>query len=328
MPASRNVGRRAGYAAAITGGLAALALTNHLMARKAEARYPPRGRFVKVGGVRLHYLEAGEGPAVVLVHGVGVMAEDFALSGLLESQARNGRVIAFDRPGYGYSERPRGRSFTARDQARLLLDAMTALGVERAFVVGHSWGTFVAAHMALFAPDRVTGLALVSGYYRPTPRLDSVALAGPGLPVVGDVQRFTLAPPTARLLTPAILKHLFAPAPVAGRFRREFPIPLTLRPSQLRASAADAGRMVPEAKVLQHLLPGLATPTLVMAGAGDRLIDPAHQSQWAALQAPDATYVSLPGAGHMAHYSADLRLQAEIQGFRARVDAGRTLSAA
>ena len=77
-----------------------------------ERRNPPQGRFIDLDGVRLHYLEQGEGPSVVLLHGNVVTAEDFAYSGILDRAAERHRVIAFDRPGMGYSDRPNGRQLS------------------------------------------------------------------------------------------------------------------------------------------------------------------------------------------------------------------------
>src|SRR4051812_27153172 len=93
----------AGTAAAL--GVAAL--FNNLQTRRAERNYPPIGRFLDVDGVRLHYVEQGRGAPVVLIHGNGTMLQDYTTSGLIERLAGRHRVIVFDRPGYGYSSRPR-----------------------------------------------------------------------------------------------------------------------------------------------------------------------------------------------------------------------------
>ena len=104
--------------AATAASLAAMTAYNIYRARKAEREHPPTGRFVTVDGVRLHYIEKGEGPPVVLLHGNVVTAEDFRTSGVLELLARRHRVIAFDRPGFGYSDRPHGSAWSARCAGR------------------------------------------------------------------------------------------------------------------------------------------------------------------------------------------------------------------
>jgi pimeloyl-ACP methyl ester carboxylesterase len=317
MPTARRSSgrRRVALWSSLAVAAGAAAVAHHLLARRSEARHPPRGAFVTVGGVRLHFLEKGSGPAVVLLHGNGVSAEDFRASGLLAALAETHRVIAFDRPGYGYSERPRRHVWTAQAQARLLLRAMAVLGVERPLVVGHSWGSLVAANIALEAPQEISGLVLMSGYYRPTIRPDVPFLAGPAVPVVGDLMRFTVSPVAARLLTPAVLKQLFSPAPVSERFKSDYPIRLSWRPSQLRASAAESMLMGWAAAKLKRRLPRLATPTLILAGRGDKLISFSHQSEWLAGVLADNQFVALEGVGHMLHYTAPDEVAAAIERF-------------
>ncbi|WP_223861852.1 alpha/beta fold hydrolase, partial [Geminicoccus harenae] len=144
--------------AASAAALAMAALYNIYRSRQVERQHPPAGRFIDVDGVRLHYLERGEGTPVVLLHGNVVTAEDWILSGVFERLAERHRVIAFDRPGYGYSARPQGSPWTAAAQADLLGRALTCLGIEHPIVVGHSWGTNVALALALAEPTAVRGL--------------------------------------------------------------------------------------------------------------------------------------------------------------------------
>lgn len=92
---------------AVTISLVAMAAVNRYLARKAEEKNPPTGRFIDIDGVRLHYVERGAGDPIVLLHGNGSMVQDFECSGLIDLAAREYRVIAFDRPGFGHSERPR-----------------------------------------------------------------------------------------------------------------------------------------------------------------------------------------------------------------------------
>jgi hypothetical protein len=82
-------------AAATVGALAMLALINHRLARKAERDNPPAGHFLEVNGVKLHYVERGSGPPLVLLHGNFSMVQDFESSGLIDLAARSHRVIAF-----------------------------------------------------------------------------------------------------------------------------------------------------------------------------------------------------------------------------------------
>ena len=106
----------------VAAALAGAALYNRSQARRAERENPPVGRFLRVDGVRLHYLDEGPDetsrtrgavrPPVVLLHGNTVTLDDWVVSGVFGLAARSRRVVAFDRPGFGYSERPRDRAWT------------------------------------------------------------------------------------------------------------------------------------------------------------------------------------------------------------------------
>jgi len=95
--ASRHVAAGAAVVAAV---LAISALVNRVIAKKAERDNPPTGKFVDIGGVRLHYIERGQGEPLLLLHGNGSMIQDFLSSGLVDKAAERYRVIVFDRPGF------------------------------------------------------------------------------------------------------------------------------------------------------------------------------------------------------------------------------------
>jgi pimeloyl-ACP methyl ester carboxylesterase len=202
---------------------AALAAAVYFAARTTERRNPPIGKFLDVSGVRLHYIERGSGPVLVLLHGNAVMLQDFISSGVLDAAAANHRVIAFDRPGFGYSTRPRTTIWTPIAQARLLHDALRQLGVESAVVVGHSWGTLVAVALGLNHQQMVKSLILLSGFYFPRFRLDVLLASPPAIPIIGDVLRYTVSPILGALLLPVTLRMMFGPPEVPRRFKSSFP---------------------------------------------------------------------------------------------------------
>lgn len=302
-------GRARGWIAGAAGiaALAGSAWYNQAHKRRAESNHPPVGKFVEVDGVRLHYVDRGSGPVVLLLHGNGVTLQDFEASGVLGLAARNHRVLAFDRPGFGYSARPRTRVWTPAAQARLIAAALRKLDAGPAVVVGHSWGTLVALAMALDAPAAVRGLVLLSGYYYATARPDVWPLSTPAIPLLGDVMANTVSPLAGRLIGPAAIKASFSPAPVPAKFA-DFPLALTLRPSQVRATAADTALMVPAALELSSRYGELAVPTIVMAGEGDEI---AHFSPHAERFAREVRYVELrkvPDQGHLFHYAMPMQV--------------------
>ncbi len=176
-----------------------------------EAEDPAAGRFITVDGTRLHYIDRGTGTPVVLLHGNGSMIGDFVSSGITERLGPGHRVITFDRPGFGYSERPSGQTWGPFEQAKLLSRAFSLLEIEQPIVVGHSWGTLVALALALEAPEKVAGLVLLSGYYYPIPHAHSSGLAASAFPMADAIIQQTIMPFVLHLMVPGAVRRVFAP---------------------------------------------------------------------------------------------------------------------
>lgn len=261
----------------------------------------PPTRVIEVGGVQLRYAERGQGePAVVLLHGNGAMIEDFALSGVLDRAAVHHRTVVFDRPGFRDSQRPRDRTWTPQAQAALLVEVFARLEIERPVIVGHSWGTLVALALATEHPEAVGGLVLISGYYYPTGRADlavSAALAAPlATPVLGDVLRHTVMPLVQPAAEQALVEQMFAPVPAPECFAAEFPFAQILQPRQQRASAEETTLLEPSAAAFAPRYQDLrGLPVVIVAGADDRLIDPARQSERLHQELPGSLLVVVPG---------------------------------
>jgi pimeloyl-ACP methyl ester carboxylesterase len=276
---------------------------NRHLAKNAENDNPPVGQFLEVNGVRLHYVERGSGTPLVLLHGNGSMIQDFESSGLIDLAAKNYRVIVFDRPGFGHSDRPRNVVWTPAAQADLINSALHRLGVSHAIVLGHSWGASVAVALALKYPKLVQGLVLASGYYYPTLRPDVVALSAPAVPLVGDILGHTLSPIISRVMWPLLMAKIFGPRSVPKKFEG-FPKEMALRPSQIRASAAETALMIPDAFHFRDQYVNLKMPVVIVAGDEDRLIDIDAQSTRLHRDVPQSRFHRVPGTGHMIHQTA------------------------
>ena len=304
--ASKPQGHHGWLAPALVGTAAALgaaALYTAKKTRDAERQHPPIGRFLNVDGVRLHYIERGTGEPLVLIHGNGTLIQDFTVNGLVDRLSERYRVIVIERPGYGYSERPR-HLWTPRAHATLYEHALHQLGVEQAIVLGHSWGTMVAVSLALQAPTLVRSLVLLSGYYFPTARMDVVLSSPNAIPGIGDALRHTVSPPLAQLMLPGGIRAMFAPASVPERFDRLFPKELMVRPIQLRASAEDAALMTPSVMELQEHYRELKLPVVILTGGDDQIADVDRQSKRLHEEIPQSELTVLPGLGHMVHHLA------------------------
>lgn len=283
---------------------AATAAWVKVQARRAEREHPPAGQFVDIDGVRLHYVERGEGPVVVLLHGNMVSLSDFEASGLIDRLAQSHRVIAFDRPGFGHSTRLRDRLWTPAAQADLLQAALLHLGVKRPLVVGHSMGTVVALALALAHPDDVSGLVLLGGYYYPSARLDALMTAPVALPVIGDVMRYTVTAVSARLLIERSVEAMFAPNEVPESFFPTLSREMMLRPVQLRANAEDAAFMIPAAAANRARYLSLRMPVTIVAGEADKVVDPQDQAVRLHQEVTHSELLLLPEVGHMVHHVA------------------------
>lgn len=297
--------------AAAAGLLAATAVVNRQLAQKAQRDNPPKGHFIEVDGVRLHYVERGKGRPLVLFHGNGSMIQDFESSGLIDLAAKNYRVIVFDRPGFGHTSRPRDVVWTPEAQADLFANALDRLNVQQAIVLGHSWGASVAVALAIKRPALVEALVLASGYYFPTARTDVLALSVPAIPGLGDIFSFTISPVVSRLMWPALLRKMFGPRSVPEKFAG-FPKEMAVRPSQIRASAAETALMVPAAFSSAKTYADLAMPIIIIAGEEDRLIDIDEQSARLHDEVKQSKMHRIAGAGHMVQQSATGDLMAAI----------------
>ena len=143
--------------------------------------------FTIIDGVQIHYQEAGDenAPAMILIH--GFISSNLVWNEVFLPLAQAGfRVIAPDLPGYGYSDKPRDGAYTIAAQARAVLGLMDRLGIEKATIVGASYGGAVAALLALDCPERVARLVLVGAVSNDAPK-KKLLLRLASVPVLGDI---------------------------------------------------------------------------------------------------------------------------------------------
>jgi pimeloyl-ACP methyl ester carboxylesterase len=169
----------------------------------------------------------------------------------------------------------------------------------------------VALALALNHPHTASGLLLLSGYYYGTIRPDIVPASLPAVPVAGDLMAMTISPVAALLTGPVALKASFAPAPISDKMA-DFPVGLTLRPSQIRASAAEGALMVPAALLLSPRYHELALPVIIMAGDGDLVTFAGKHAERLARDIQGADLRLVRGQGHFLHYAVPEQVTAAI----------------
>ena len=282
--------------------LAATAAWVAYRANRAEHNDPQSGTFMDVDGTRIHYVDRGSGPVIVLLHGNALRLEDFVAAGMIDRLAKDHRVIAFDRPGFGHSDRPRMRVWTPDAQAELLQKALKRLGVSSAVIMGHSWGTLVAIALTLREQTVVRRLVLISGYYFPDARFDVLLAAPAAIPGIGDVMRYTVSAIFARLTLGRSIKAMFYPKPVPPRFLPVLSREMLVRPLQLRADAEDAAFMIPAARALSQRYTEITVPVVIFAGEDDKVVSPDKHARKLHARLSGSELRVIPGEGHMVHY--------------------------
>lgn len=286
--------------------------------------YPPLGAFVEVEGLDIHYVEAGEGPAVILIHGASGNLRDWTFSMVDRLKGRY-RVIAFDRPGFGYSERPAEGGHIPATQARILSEAARALGVGRALVVGHSWGGAVAAAWGLDHPEQAAGVAIIAGATYPWDgdagllyRLGDNAITG-GL--IGAIARGYIGDDNRD----EVIAGIFAPQPAPDGYADYIGIELAVRPATFDANSADLNRLNDVLKEQSKRYPGLAMPIEIVHGTDDDTVYANLHGKALERDAQDAALTLLDGIGHMPHHVAQDEVVAAIDRLAARVFGSETV---
>ncbi|CUH88785.1 putative carboxylesterase nap [Phaeobacter sp. CECT 5382] len=280
--------------------LGAAHIKTRKLAREAAALVPPTGQFCDTARGRIHYIDIGPRDAqpLVMIHGLSGQLQHFtyALTGRL---AQDYRIIALDRPGCGYSTRPSDSMARLPEQAQALLDCLDQLGIANPLLVGHSLGGAVALAMALQAPEKIRGLALLAPLTHPSPQ---GADAFKGLIVHSSLMRHlmaqTVAVPTAQRTAASVLNQIFAPELCPDDFLIKAGGALGLRPQSFVAASADASFLYPAidqqaARYAQEL----KTPGRVLFGDADAILD--AKAQGHVMEAFGLPCQIVPGRGHM-----------------------------
>jgi pimeloyl-ACP methyl ester carboxylesterase len=184
------------YLLAGASGVIAGAVATRLLTRPRDVNWrdsldfiynPEYSWFTHVDGARIHYQEAGDesAPVLILIH--GFISSNLLWSHTLRPLANAGfRVIAPDLPGYGYSDKPRYARYTIDEQANAVKRLMDRLGIGTATIVGASYGGAIAATLALDYPERVEKLILVGAVSNDEAK-KKLLLRISRFPIVGDV---------------------------------------------------------------------------------------------------------------------------------------------
>ena len=288
---------------------------------RIEKAYAPAGRFIDVGGGRLHIVELGHdnAPAVVLLHGASANLQDMRFS-LGDGLSAHYHVILVDRPGHGWSDRPDGaRDAAPGQQAKLIHVALDRIGVRRAILVAHSWSGALALAYALAYPREVAGLVLLAPLAYPQQRtvawysnLISALLAQSGQiaesPVMGPLFTRTLLYPVGKLLLRLAVRSAFAPQRPPPDYIAKTAEELLLRPSNFIANGQDIALIDGYLKAQAPKYARIDAPTAIITGDSDAVLSADANAKRLVKVLPHAGLTVLPGVGHMVQYAAPDRV--------------------
>jgi pimeloyl-ACP methyl ester carboxylesterase len=286
------------------------------LAATSEDTAPGRLRFrtISTPRARLSIMDAGTGPPILAMHGLGGTKGSFLPTVAALADRDRFRVIAVDLPGFGDSDKPLGAAYDAHYFAQVAVDLLDALGLERAHLIGNSLGGRVALEIALRHPDRVGRLALLApslAWRRPRPGLSLVRLTRPELGLVQLAPRRAVRAVVHRLIPGADEGWT---AVGVDEFLRVY-----LTPSGRAAFYAAARQIYIDKPHGEEgfwtRLPALETDALFVWGRRDRLV-PIAFARHIADALPRARHLELD-CGHVPQVESPKQTHAAIDAFLA-----------
>jgi pimeloyl-ACP methyl ester carboxylesterase len=278
--------------------LGGLVIFTAITARRVETALPPRGQFIEVSRARIHYLDKGTGPPIVILHGLGGQMGNFTYA-LLERLTDEFRVILMDRPGSGYSTRAPGATGRLTEQAATVAGFIRRFGLERPLLVGHSLGGAIALGVALDHPEAVKGLALIAPLTH-VPK--DVPTPFRAMDIKSDFLRWliawTVATPIGIRRGKAILDAIFSPEPAPIDFATRAGGILGLRPWSFYNTSSDMRAVNMDLWKMAGRYSSLQVPVRILYGTSDEVLS--HQVQGEAMKAKSSMVsLELVAGGHM-----------------------------
>ncbi|MDV7142453.1 alpha/beta hydrolase [Tropicimonas sp. TH_r6] len=269
-----------------------------------SSQFVPAGRFLEVDGKRVHAHVYGDGPDVILIHGASVNAQDFTFGFVDRLVAAGFRVTAFDRPGMGRSEALHRDGESMAEQAAHLDRAAEALGIERAVVVGHSFGGGVAMAWGLSRSPRVAAIVTLAGIVMPWPETMDAFRRLASREEDGAALVSVIAVVNSRAFTHSTLEAIFTPQPVPPGYGDHLLLPPEFRRPSFRANSRQVSKLAPQVAEMAKLYAGLDLPVEILHGSHDAVGSVMVHARQMARRLPQGRLTELEGIGHMPHHVA------------------------
>jgi pimeloyl-ACP methyl ester carboxylesterase len=250
---------------------------------------------VVVDGMTLNYVSAGSGRPVVLIHGNPGSYQDYTLA-VVERLSQSYRVVAFDRPGHGYSERHDSVQTTVEVQALIIRDALQKLGLKKPVLVGHSWGGSLVLAAAVAYENDLAGIVLLAPAAYPSVSREWWSLL-PHVPLIGNLVVNRLTPFLGRAMVRKSLQEAYDPQDVQEDYVEQS-LDLWMRPDQIRACAYDERTLGASLTVLSKHYRDIEMPVVIVTGSADRLLRPEEHAYPLHKTIKNSKLVVLPETGH------------------------------
>ncbi|MBI5210398.1 MAG: alpha/beta hydrolase [Elusimicrobia bacterium] len=263
--------------------------------------------FMEVAGVRTHVRSAGEGPPVILLHGLG--ASSYSWRYVLPALGERFKVFAPDWPGFGRSGQPWDFDYSVDGFVRWLLAFMDALGLGRAALVGNSMGGMLSLAAAMAHPGRVSGLALLGTpvYTRNKPHL----LWPIRWPLIGGVYERCIGPWAVAFIGRTAFVD---PSLITPELLEEYGMALRTAAGRRAIAQFLRNAIPPDAEDRIRRYPQVETPTLVIVGKHDPVVDVASAERFAKTLRNGRLLV-LPDCAHAPQEEKPLEVNLALLGF-------------
>jgi pimeloyl-ACP methyl ester carboxylesterase len=245
--------------------------------------------------MRLNYVSAGSGRPVVLIHGNPGSYEDYTLA-VVGKLSQSYYVVAFDRPGHGYSERQDSVATTVEVQARIIRDALQKLALEKPVLVGHSWGGSLVLAAAVAYGKDLAGIVLLAPAAYPSASIEWWSLL-PHIPLIGNLVVNRLTPFLGRAMVRKSVKQAYDPQDVQEDYV-ERSLDLWMKPDHIRACAYDERTLGASLTRLSKHYRDIEMPVVIVTGSADRLLDPEEHAFPLHKTIKNSKLVVLPETGH------------------------------
>jgi pimeloyl-ACP methyl ester carboxylesterase len=250
---------------------------------------------VVVDGTSLNYVSAGSGRPVVLIHGNPGSYQDYTLA-VIERLSQSYYVVAFDRPGHGYSERQDSVHTTVEVQARIIREALDKLGIKKPVLVGHSWGGSLVLAAAVAYEKDLAGIVLLAPAAYPTVSREWWSLL-PHVPLIGNLVVNRLTPFLGRAMVRKSLQQAYDPQDVQEDYVEQS-LELWIQPDHIRACAYDERTLGASLTGLSKHYRDIEVPVVIVTGSADRLLNPEEHAYPLHKAIKNSKLVVLPETGH------------------------------